>query len=63
MSGEKKLYCSFCGKSETEVAAIVTSPGANICDDCVLECSKLIVGIVRKEATANFPHGSMGEEV
>lgn len=38
----RKLHCSFCGKSETEVAKLVAGPGVYICDSCVEIASKII---------------------
>ncbi|MGI9302329.1 MAG: ClpX C4-type zinc finger protein [Gammaproteobacteria bacterium] len=32
---DKKLKCSFCGKSEDEVAKLVAGPKVFICDRCV----------------------------
>lgn len=34
--------CSFCGKSQVEVRALVTGPTANICEDCVVTCGEVI---------------------
>lgn len=34
--------CSFCGKSEDEVAKLITGPEANICDECIEACGMLI---------------------
>lgn len=34
--------CSFCGKNQREVKALVTGPHANICDECVLTCNDVI---------------------
>ncbi|MCS5421580.1 MULTISPECIES: ATP-dependent Clp protease ATP-binding subunit ClpX [Psychrilyobacter] len=34
--------CSFCGKSENEVARLITGPEANICDECIEACGMLI---------------------
>jgi ATP-dependent Clp protease ATP-binding subunit ClpX len=31
----KVLHCSFCGKSEKEVAKLVAGRNAFICDECV----------------------------
>jgi hypothetical protein len=30
-----ELYCSFCGKSNTDVAVLVAGPRVYICDECV----------------------------
>ena len=36
MSEDKLIYCSFCGRSESECKHVLTSPeGACICSDCV----------------------------
>jgi hypothetical protein len=34
--------CSFCGKPNTEVAALVAGPGVYICDECVSLCQQII---------------------
>jgi len=39
------LYCSFCGKSQHEVAKLVAGPKVLICD----ECTDLCHGIVHRE--------------
>ena len=38
----RKLHCSFCGKSETEVAKLVAGPRVYICDSCVAIASRII---------------------
>ena len=38
----RKLHCSFCGKSETEVAKLVAGPRVYICDSCVTIASSII---------------------
>lgn len=35
MTTRTKLACSFCKRSETEVAKLVAGPGVYICDGCV----------------------------
>lgn len=30
------LYCSFCGRPNTEVVKMVKGPGVNICSECVM---------------------------
>ena len=45
MSGntnDKQIRCSFCGKTQDEVARLVEGPGVYICDRCVEFCSSLI---------------------
>ncbi len=36
------LKCSFCGKSEKEVARLIGGPNVYICDDCVGICNKIL---------------------
>lgn len=39
---ESELTCAFCGKRQSEVAKIIKGSAANICDECVATCSRLI---------------------
>ena len=41
-SGEKLLYCSFCGKSQHEVRKLIAGPSVFICDECVELCTDII---------------------
>ncbi len=36
------LHCSFCGKSQDEVAKLVAGPAVFICDECIGICNRLI---------------------
>jgi len=47
-SGEKVLYCSFCGKSQHEVKKLIAGPSVFICDECIELCND----IIRDEAPA-----------
>lgn len=38
----KLLYCSFCGKSQTEVRKLIAGPSVFICDECVDLCNDII---------------------
>ena len=38
----RRLKCSFCGRSEREVARLVGGPGVHICDACVGVCVKVL---------------------
>ncbi len=42
MAKWSKLRCSFCKKSDTEVAKLVAGPGVHICDECVAGASRLM---------------------
>ena len=41
-SGEKVLYCSFCGKSQHEVKKLIAGPSVFVCDECVELCNDII---------------------
>jgi ATP-dependent Clp protease ATP-binding subunit ClpX len=38
------LVCTFCGKSQREVAKLVAGPDAYICNECVDLCNEIIDG-------------------
>lgn len=44
MSKDKDLEirCSFCGKTQDEVARLIEGPGVYICDNCINFCSSLL---------------------
>jgi ATP-dependent Clp protease ATP-binding subunit ClpX len=51
-SGEKLLYCSFCGKSQHEVRKLIAGPSVFICDECIELCNDII-----REETATDKNG------
>src|SRR4026209_1294752 len=51
-SGEKLLYCSFCGKSQHEVRQLIAGPSVFICDECIELCNDII-----REETASDKGG------
>jgi hypothetical protein len=40
----KTLHCSFCGKSQHKVKALIAGPGCFICDECVGLCDRILAG-------------------
>jgi hypothetical protein len=38
----KKLSCSFCGKSDKQVARLLGGPKVHICDACVSACNRIL---------------------
>jgi ClpX C4-type zinc finger/Glyoxalase superfamily protein len=46
----KTLHCSFCGKSQHDVRALIAGPAVFICDECVALCD----GIVEDEKILNL---------
>jgi len=41
-ASSKKLYCSFCRKSDQEVSKLIAGPGVYICDACVGLCNDIL---------------------
>ncbi len=39
---DKKLFCSFCGKNQSEVKKLIAGPSVYICDECVSLCNDII---------------------
>ncbi len=39
---KKPLTCSFCGKTEKEVARLIGGPSVHICDGCVGTCNRIL---------------------
>ena len=35
-NGAEAVYCSFCGRPNTEVLKMVKGPGVNICSECAM---------------------------
>ena len=42
LSGKRKLHCSFCGKSESDVARLMSGAEGHICDACVGVCNEIL---------------------
>lgn len=70
---DKQILCSFCGARREAVNQIIVGPRIGdlipaICNECVELCAQIIYDEYAKEitavmATANYPCGSMGEEI
>ncbi|MDO4705793.1 MAG: ATP-dependent Clp protease ATP-binding subunit ClpX [Comamonadaceae bacterium] len=41
-SGEKTLYCSFCGKSQREVKKLIAGSNVFICNECLDQCNQIV---------------------
>ena len=39
---KKLLKCSFCGRSERQVAQLIAGPRVHICDACVGYCNRIL---------------------
>jgi ATP-dependent Clp protease ATP-binding subunit ClpX len=51
-TGEKVLYCSFCGKSQHEVKKLIAGPSVFICDECIELCNDIIRDEVPADSAA-----------
>ena len=40
---EKKVCCSFCGKTQDEAVRLIEGPGVFICDGCISFCNSLLL--------------------
>jgi hypothetical protein len=40
----KMLYCSFCRKSDEQLAKLIAGPAVFICDGCVELCNRILAG-------------------
>lgn len=51
---EYDIVCSFCGKLDDEVVAMIAGPSAYICDECVDLCVDILAdgrGVVHMQAS------------
>jgi ATP-dependent Clp protease ATP-binding subunit ClpX len=48
---DKILYCSFCGKSKSEVRNLIAGPAVWVCNECVDFCNDIIEEELETEAT------------
>ena len=58
-SGERVLYCSFCGKSQHEVKKLIAGPSVFICDECIDLCNDIIRDEVGAGAEAGGARGDL----
>jgi len=52
---KRAFRCSFCGKAQTEVKALVAGPGVFICDECVQLCQSVIARKAATQAPQDVP--------
>ena len=44
-------YCSFCGKSQDDVAKLIAGPAVYICDECIELCNEIVLeGVLPEES-------------
>jgi ATP-dependent Clp protease ATP-binding subunit ClpX len=57
-SGDKVLYCSFCGKSQHEVKKLIAGPSVFVCDECIDLCNDILkeeIHELPREAQPSLP--------
>jgi hypothetical protein len=42
MKLKRRLRCSFCSRSESEVAKLIAGPKVHICDSCIATCNAIL---------------------
>jgi ClpX C4-type zinc finger protein len=58
-----RLWCSFCGKANTEVDKLVAGPGVTICNECIAAAEAIIEEYRGLPHTLRWPiWESMGDE-
>ena len=50
---EKQLFCSFCGKNQSEVKKLIAGPSVYICDECVALCNATTTEATPEEVRDN----------
>ncbi len=48
-AGEKNLFCSFCGKNQTEVNKLIAGPAVYICNECISLCNEIIEEEIKED--------------
>ena len=56
------LFCSFCGKNQSEVRKLIAGPAVYICDECIQLCSEIIEEESEKE-TKDTEHVMVPKEI
>jgi hypothetical protein len=51
----KARHCSFCGKADGEVRALVAGPHVNICNECVALCTAIVGPFPEEDAPPERP--------
>ena len=58
-TGEKTLYCTFCGKSQHEVKKLIAGPNVFICDECIELCNDIIRDELPQESEQSTGRGDL----
>ncbi len=61
--GTVRLCCSFCGKHQYEVQALIAGPSAYICDECIGLCNDIITEEIETAEVARRLQGTLPNDV
>jgi ATP-dependent Clp protease ATP-binding subunit ClpX len=59
----RNIFCSFCGKNQTEVKKLIAGPSVYICDECIQLCSEVIEDEEEEKATKTTKPGLTPKEI
>ena len=45
LTPNRRLHCSFCGRSERDVGRLLAGPQVYICDACVVACNNILAAV------------------
>jgi ATP-dependent Clp protease ATP-binding subunit ClpX len=54
---ESTLFCSFCGKSQSQARRLIAGPNVYICDECVALCTEIIADESDRDRRHSRPTG------
>ena len=57
-NNEKRICCSFCGKSAEDVRQLVAGDGIYICDECIETCYEIVNGVNTKRSAKSAKDSS-----
>jgi hypothetical protein len=57
----ESLRCSFCGKTQVDVAKLVAGPGVYICNECIDLCTQIIADELRPKRSATGGEGTRAD--
>jgi len=61
--GEKNLFCSFCGKNQTEVNKLIAGPAVYICNECISLCNEIIEEEIKEEEGGTPDESMLPKEI
>src|SRR5262245_22757333 len=54
-----RITCSFCGKSDEQVARLVAGPTVYICDECIDLCNEILAQEIERDSPAGRPQSQV----